>query len=121
MKADNEPAISLPVYFKSVKMENMFFDKKKKKKKRKKKRKIKFPTVGVGPRTFFFSRGGEVELEYQTMSTWTTNYNTQKGKGIKNELIKQRYVSLEWFTSLKSRPFILESVTAVNKLKPWKQ
>ena len=42
MKADNEPAISLPVYFKSVKIENMFFDKKKKKE-RKKKRKIKFP------------------------------------------------------------------------------
>ena len=59
MKADNEPAISLPVYFKSVKMENMFFDKKKKKKKkRKKKRKIKFPTVGVGPRTFFFLTRG---------------------------------------------------------------
>ena len=48
MKADNEPAISLPVYFESVKIENMFFDKKKKRKKerkkeRKKKRKIKFP------------------------------------------------------------------------------
>ena len=46
MKADNEPAISLPVYFESVKIENMFFDKKKKKerkKERKKKRKIKFP------------------------------------------------------------------------------
>ena len=45
MKADNEPAISLPVYFESVKIENMFFDKKKKKRKkeRKKKRKIKFP------------------------------------------------------------------------------
>ena len=35
---------SLPVYFESVKIENMFFDKKKKRKKeRKKKRKIKFP------------------------------------------------------------------------------
>ena len=51
MKADNKPAISLPVYFKSVKTENMFFDKKKN----------KFPTVGVESRTFFFlSR--EVEL-----------------------------------------------------------
>ena len=66
MKADNEPAISLPVYFKSVKMENMFFDKKTKqneskkerKKERKKRRKIKFPTVGVGPRTFFFLTRG---------------------------------------------------------------
>ena len=37
MKADNEPAISLPVYFKSVKTENMFFDKKRKKKEKKKK------------------------------------------------------------------------------------
>ena len=63
MKADNEPAISLPVYFKSVKTENMFFDKRKKKK-------TKFPTVEVEPRTFFFlstglsffSRGREVEL-----------------------------------------------------------
>ena len=39
MKADNEPAISLPVYFESVKIENMFFDKKKKKKERKKEKK----------------------------------------------------------------------------------
>ena len=51
MKADNEPAISLPVYFKSVKTENMFFDKKRKKKEKKKN---KFPTVGVEHRTFFF-------------------------------------------------------------------
>ena len=29
MKADNEPAITLPVYFKSVKTEDVFFDKKK--------------------------------------------------------------------------------------------
>ena len=84
MKADNEPAISLPVYFESVKIENMFFDKKKKKKRKKERKK-------------------------------------EKKKNQVSELIKQRYVTLEWFTSLKSRPFILESVTAVNKLKPWKQ
>ena len=54
MKADNEPAISLPVYFKSVKTEDVFFDKKKKKDKRK-----KFPTVGVEPRTLIFSLEGE--------------------------------------------------------------
>ena len=41
MKADNEPAISLPVYFESVKIENMFFDKKKRKKERKKEKKEK--------------------------------------------------------------------------------
>ena len=50
MKADNEPAISLTVYFKSVKTENMFSDKKRERKKKKN----KFPTVGVEPRTFFF-------------------------------------------------------------------
>ena len=51
MKADNEPAISLPAYFKrSVKIEICFSIKKKKKKEKK----IKFPTVGIGPRTFFF-------------------------------------------------------------------
>ena len=44
MKADNEPAISLPVYFKSVKTEDVFFDKEKRKIKEKKN---KFPTVGV--------------------------------------------------------------------------
>ena len=38
MKTDNEPAISLPVYFKSVKTEDVFF-------------------VGVEPRTFFFLEG----------------------------------------------------------------
>ena len=55
MKADNEPAISLPAYFKrSVKIEICFSIKKKKKEK-----KIKFPTVGIGPRTFFFSLEGE--------------------------------------------------------------
>ena len=71
MKADNKPAISLPVYFKSVKIENMFFDKKKKKKERKKERKKNQVSDG-GSRTPgfpFFTRGREVELEYQTMST----------------------------------------------------
>ena len=38
MKADNEPAISLPVYFESVKIENMFFDKKKKERKKERKK-----------------------------------------------------------------------------------
>ena len=69
MKADNEPAISLPVYFKSVKMENMFFDKKKKKKKERKREKSSFRRWESDPGLSFFSRGGEVELEYQTMST----------------------------------------------------
>ena len=60
MKADNEPAISLPVYFKSVKMENMFFDKKKKKRK-KKKEKEKNQVSDGGSRTpdFLFSHEGE--------------------------------------------------------------
>ena len=75
MKADNEPAISLPAYFKrSVKIEICFSIKKKKKKEKK----IKFPTVGIGPRTFFFLSRRKVELEYQTMSTWTKNYNKFK-------------------------------------------
>ena len=56
MKADNEPAISLPAYFKrSVKIEICFSIKKKKKKEKK----IKFPMGGIGPRTFFFSLEGE--------------------------------------------------------------
>ena len=61
MKADNEPAISLPVYFESVKIENMFFDKKRKKKKKKSFRRWK-----SNPGLSFFSRGRGVELEYQT-------------------------------------------------------
>ena len=36
---------------------------------------------------------------------------------LKNELVKQRYVSLELFTPVKFRPFILQSVTAANKLE----
>ena len=52
----------------------MFFDKKKKERK-------KNQVSNGGNRTpdfFFFSRGREVELEYQTMSTWTKNYNKFK-------------------------------------------
>ena len=49
MKQDNEPAISLPVYFKSVKNENMFYEKNKKKQKAKKRK--KFPTARVETRT----------------------------------------------------------------------
>ena len=64
MKADNEPAISLPVYFESVKIENMFFDKKKKKerKKERKKEKSSFRRLESNPGLSFFSRGREVEL-----------------------------------------------------------
>ena len=76
MKADNEPAISLPVYFKSVKTENMFFDKKRKKKEKKKKTSFRRWESNTG--LSFFSWGREVELEYQTMSTWTKNYNKFK-------------------------------------------
>jgi len=50
MKADVELAISLPVYFKSVKNEDM--SEEKKQNKTKKKRKKKFPTAGVEPWTF---------------------------------------------------------------------
>ena len=78
MKADNEPAISLPVYFKSVKTENMFLDRKKKKKKRKRKKKTSFRRWESNPGLSFFSWGKEVELEYQTMSTCTKNYNKFK-------------------------------------------
>ena len=52
MKADNEPAISLPVYFKSVKTENMFFDKKKKEKRKK----PSFRRWKSNPGLSFFSR-----------------------------------------------------------------
>ena len=74
MKADNEPAISLPAYFKrSVKIEICFSIKKKKERKKNQ--------VSDGgnrtPDSFFLSRR-EVELEYQTMSTWTKNYNKFK-------------------------------------------
>ena len=58
MKADNEPAISLPVYFKSVKTENMFFDKKKKEKRKK----TSFRRWESNPGLSFFSRGREDEL-----------------------------------------------------------
>ena len=75
MKADNEPAISLPVYFKSVKTEDVFFDKEKRKIKEKKKQ---VSDGGSLTPDFLFSRGREVELEYQTMSTWTKNYNKFK-------------------------------------------
>ena len=82
MKAYNEHAISLPVYFKYVKTENCFSIKKKKKKKKKKN---KFPTVGVEPRTFFFlsrERGWTTQhrrnLDHH-VSTWTKNYNKFKG------------------------------------------
>ena len=62
MKADNEPAISLPTLFKSVKNENMFKttneskktkenEKKKNSKEKKKERKKKFPLVGIEPQT----------------------------------------------------------------------
>ena len=72
MKADNEPAISLPAYFKrSVKIEICFSIKKKKRKKKQ----SSFRRWESDPGLFFFSRGREVELEYQTMSTWTKNYN----------------------------------------------
>ena len=47
MKAENEPAISLPVYFKSVKK-----NKKQSKTNRPNKRKKKSPPAGVEPRTF---------------------------------------------------------------------
>ena len=55
MKADNEPAISLTVYFKSVKTENMFSDKKRERKKKKKQ------VSDGGSRTadFLFSLEGE--------------------------------------------------------------
>ena len=56
MKADNKPAISLPVYFKSVKTENMCFDKKKKKKERKTKKKTSFRRWESNPGLSFFSR-----------------------------------------------------------------
>ena len=58
MKADNEPAISLPVYFKSVKTENMFLDRKKKKKKRKRKKKQVFDGGSRTP-DFLFSLEGK--------------------------------------------------------------
>ena len=75
MKADNEPAISLPAYFKrSVKIEICFSIKKKKRKKKK----SSFRRGESDRGLFFFSRGREVELEYQTMSTWTKNYNKFK-------------------------------------------
>ena len=52
MKADVELAISLPVYFKSVKKWTYVISKKKNKTKVKKKRKKKFSTAGVEPWTF---------------------------------------------------------------------
>ena len=57
MKADNEPAISLPVYFKSVKMENMFFDKKKKKKKKEKEKNQVSDGGSRTPDFLFLTRG----------------------------------------------------------------
>ena len=51
MKADVELAISLPVYFKSVKKWT-YVIRKKKQNKSKKKRKKKFSTAGVEPWTF---------------------------------------------------------------------
>ena len=59
MKADNEPAISLPVYFKSVKTENMFLDRKKKEKKKKKKKKKQVFDGGSRTPNFLFSLEGE--------------------------------------------------------------
>ena len=56
MKADNEPAITLPVYFKSVKTEDVFFDKKKRKIKEKKKQ---VSDSGSRTRTLIFSLEGE--------------------------------------------------------------
>jgi len=50
MKQDNEPAISLPVYFKSVKKCKYVLQKKKKKQKGQKKKK-EFPTARAKTRT----------------------------------------------------------------------
>ena len=70
MKADNKPAISLPVYFKSVKTENMFFDKKKK----------QVSDGGSRIPDFLFSleRGWTTQHRRNIdhhVSTWTKNYN----------------------------------------------
>ena len=58
MKAYNEHAISLPVYFKYVKTENCFSIKKKKEKRKK----TSFRRLESNPGLSFFSRGREVEL-----------------------------------------------------------
>ena len=102
----------------------MFFDKKKE---RKKKKKTSFRRLESNPGLSFFSRGREVELHNigaTSIIMWvherrtTINLKDTKGKGIKNELDKQRYVSLEWFSSVKSRPFILESLWQITNILP---
>ena len=51
IKADNEPGISLPVYFKLSKNESIFYEKNTKQNKRTKKKRRKFPAARVVPGT----------------------------------------------------------------------
>ena len=111
MKADNEPAISLPVYFKSVKTENMFFDKKKRKKKEKKQ------VSDGGSRTpdFHFSLEGE-RMNYTTsIIMWvherrtTINLKYTRRKRHKKRINQAAICQLRMINLSKIRLFILES------------